>query len=73
MAECRTDCGHDAYDADCSDYVALPCCGYVVAAEDGSDPGSHMDTCHEALAYDDDFDGVELVTVSGGAKFLRFS
>lgn len=52
-------CGHEAYDADCADYVALACCGRV----------EHVDDVYADDVCDDCFgfvpDGVEMRMVDG--------
>jgi hypothetical protein len=53
------DCGHEAYDAECADYVATACCGTVV----------HVDDVYADDVCDDCFqfvpDGIEVRMVDG--------
>ena len=49
--DCELWCGHEAYDVQCSDYQAQPCCGAIVNVDDAHEPNQHLETCPNAPAW----------------------
>ena len=50
----RTDCPRcdpQAYDVDCDEYEAQPCCRYVTGVDQLTEPDEHYETCVNAPAW----------------------